>query len=651
MASRKIKVEDLRRIVFVSDPQVSPDGDRVAFVHTKIDHPNDKYVKHVWMWDRETSAARQFTHGAGSDSFPRWSPDGEKLLFLSSNRLPEQKKSQIWVIPSSGGEASLVAGLENSGVANPAWASDSRRILFTSRVWAGEKPKTDVMVVTRLNYRLNGTGYYPGKRVHLFSVRLGGKPRQLTKGEFDVEAASWSPDGKEIALVTNPAEDADLTLVKDIYAIPSKGGEMRQLTGGKHYIGGLSYAPSGEEVAYLGHDRRESGATNTDIWAMPSEGGDAENLTALFDRSVGRGIGSDLRVSTPSPGAVWSPDSASLFFLTGTVPTSNVYRVDRATREIEQVTEGVTVDGFSLSADASVMAFNVMDSTHPAELWVRDAEGDKRVTKFNDRLLKRLDLSLPERYAFKNVEGDDIDAWVMKPPDFEQGKKYPAVVQIHGGPLGIYGDGIYQEFHLLNAAGYAVLYTNPRGSGGYGEAYAASLQGRHGTVDHEDIMTFVDDALERFEFIDPGRLGVTGGSYGGYLTNWMITQTDRFSAAVSCRSTCNRFSHHGNSDRGWMHGLSGNMGFPYKDEEKLMLQSPIRYVANAKTPTLLIHSEEDLRCPVWGAEEFFTSLLELGVETELVRFPGENHELSRSGKPKHREERLQHILRWFEKHL
>ena len=207
------------------------------------------------------------------------------------------------------------------------------------------------------------------------------------------------------------------------------------------------------------------------------------------------------------------------------------------------------------------------------------------------------------------------------------------------------------EFHLLNAAGYVVLYTNPRGSGGYGEEYAAILQGQHGTVDYDDVMTFMDDALERFDFIDDERLGVTGGSYGGYLTNWIVTQTDRFRAAVSCRSTCNRLSHHGNSDRGWRHGESGNMGYPYKDEEKLMRQSPIRHVANAKTPTLLIHSENDLRCPVWGAEEFFTSLLEVGVETELVRFPDENHELSRSGKPKHREERFRHMLRWFEKYL
>jgi acylaminoacyl-peptidase len=651
MTPRKVRVEDLRRFVFVSDPQVSPDGSRVAFVHTKIDYANDGYVKHIWIWDRESGRASQFTYGQGNDSYPRWSPDGRQILFLSSKRQPKKKKPQLWVIPSDGGEAHLVAELEDVGVAKPAWAPDSRRILFTARVWEGDKPKTDVKIVTRINFRLNGVGLFPGKRFHLFTVRVGGKPRQLTKGEFDVDAASWSPDGKDIALVTNTAEDADLTFVRDIYKIPAKGGEMEMLTQGEHLISNLSYSPNGEEFAYLGHDLHAMTATNTEIWVMPSGGGDPINLTASFDRSVGRGVGSDVRVSTPNPGAVWSPEGDSIYFLTGSIPTSNVYRVDRRASEVEQLTSGVNVEGFSLSADASVMAYNAMDATHLTELWISDGKGERRVTKFNDRALRGLNLCEPEHLTFKNELGADIDAWVMKPPDFEPGGKYPAVLEVHGGPLSIYGNAMYYEFQLLAADGYVVLYTNPRGSGGYGEEYGAVLLGQFGTVDYEDLMTFVDDALERFDFIDPERLGVTGGSYGGYMTNWIVTQTDRFRAAVSCRSTCNRHSHHGYSDMGFRHGPSGNMGYPWKDEDKLLRQSPIRYTANTKTPTLLIHSENDLRCPMGQAEEFFVALKELGVDTELVRFPDENHELSRSGKPKHREERLRHILRWFDRYL
>jgi dipeptidyl aminopeptidase/acylaminoacyl peptidase len=651
MPPRKVKIEDLRRFVFVSDPQVSPDGGRVAFVHSTIDYPNDGYVKHIWVWERGSGEAAQFTHGPGSDSNPRWSPDGSQLLFVSSKRQPEKKSPQLWVIPSFGGEARLVADIEDAGVSNPAWAPDSRRILFTARVWEGEKPESDVRIVSRLNFRLNGVGLYPGKRVHLFTVRVSGKPKQLTKGEFDVNSAAWSPDGKSIGLITNTAEDADTSFIRDIYAMPAKGGEWSRLTRGKHLISDLSWSPNGEEIAYLGHDLHASTATNTNVWVMPAGGGDPVNLTASLDRSLGRGVGSDLRVSTPDPGAVWSPEGDSLYFLAGTVPTSNVYKVDRQTAEVEQLTEGRNVEGFSLSADESVMTYNSMDATHPAEIWVRDEGGERRVTKFNDGLLRRLSLSAPEHYTFRNGQEVEVDAWVMRPPDFQAGKRCPTVLQIHGGPMSIYGDGIYHEFQVLAANGYNVIYTNPRGSGGYGEDYAAVLQGQFGTVDYEDIMAFVDDALGRFDFIDPERLGVTGGSYGGYLTNWIVTQTDRFRAAVSCRSTCNRLSHHGYSDMGYRHGESGNMGYPWRDEEKLMRQSPIRYAANVKTPTLLIHSENDLRCPMGQAEEFFVALKELGVDTELVRFPDENHELSRSGKPKHREERLRHMLRWFDRYL
>jgi dipeptidyl aminopeptidase/acylaminoacyl peptidase len=651
MPPRKIKVEDLRRFVFISDPQVSPDGDRVAFVHTKIDYPNDGYQKHIWIWDRTIGKARQFTHGTGSDSYPRWSPDGESLLFLSSKREPEKKKPQLWVIPLSGGEARLAAEIEDAGISKPAWAPDSKRMLFLSRVWTEGKPDTDVVVVRHLRFKLNQVGVFEGRRTHLFAVRLGRKPKQLTEGDYDVEAAKWTANGGDIAFVANMEEDADTSLVRDVYYVSAKGGDPRKQTDGRHVISDLSLSSDGSSMAFLGHDRPDFSGKNTDIWVMPTEGGEMRNLTEGFGRSIGRGVGSDLRVGTPNPGAVWAPELDEIFFLTGSAPTANIYKVGVESSKVEQLTTGMNIEGFSFSSDGSVLVYTAMGATRPAELWVRDEKGERRVTRFNDRLLKGLQLSVPERYAFKNELGEDVDAWVMKPAGFEPGEKYPAVLEVHGGPRSIYGNAIYQEFHLLNAEGYVVLYTNPRGSGGYGEDYSAVLDGQWGEVDYRDLMAFLDDALERFDFIDAERLGVTGGSYGGYMTNWMVTQTDRFKAAVSCRSTCNRLSHHGYSDFGFAHGFSGNMGFPWKDEEKLMRQSPIRYAANVRTPTLLIHSENDLRCPMPGAEEFFVALKEVGVEAELVRFPDENHELSRSGKPKHREERFRHILRWFNKYL
>ncbi|MBT4424503.1 S9 family peptidase [Candidatus Bathyarchaeota archaeon] len=644
MAPRNIEIKDLRKFVFISDPQTSPDGSRVAYVQTSVDYEDDGYIKHIWVHKVASGKNIQFTHGKGKHSFPRWSPDGDRLLFLASGRKPESK-TQLYVIDINGGEAGLVADLE-TGVSNPKWSPDGKAILFSSRTWEPEKPGSDVVVVKRIRFKLNGVGMFAGKRLHLFTVKTrGGKPKQVTKGEYDVAAYSWSPDGKEISYATNLGDDQDTSYIRDIYVVPAKGGEACVVTNSVHTIYDISWSEHG--LAYLGHDFHAQGATNTDIWVKESLDSEPVNITEGFNRRVGGGIGSDLRFSTPGPGAVWGPKGEHIYFMAGDIPHSNIYRVKRASHEVEQMTEGITVDGFSYSADCEVLSYNTMNAVEPCELYVNG----KKVTKVNERHLKNLRLSTPEMYIWNNELGDKIHGWVMKPQDYVEGEIYPTIVQIHGGPLGIYGDGIYQEFQLMAASGFCVIYTNPRGSAGYGEEYGATLNGRHGTVDHIDIMDFTRDAIKRFPFIDSDRLGVTGGSYGGYLTNWIVTQTDMFRAGVACRSTCNRYSHHGYSDLGFNHGPSGNMGYPWRDEDKLLSQSPLRYAKNVKTPLLFIHSENDLRCPVQQAEEFFVALMELGVDTELVRFPDENHELSRSGKPKHREERFRHIIRWFNRYL
>jgi len=643
MAPHPVKPKDLRKFVFISDPQMSPDGSKVAYVHTTIDYEENDYVKHIWLHDVATGRDTQFTSGPGKDSNPRWSPSGEKLLFLSSGRQPESKP-ELYTIYSGGGEAQKIASLETA-ISNPVWSPDEKTILFSSRVWEPEKPETDVVVVKRIWFKLNGVGVFAGKRVHLFTVKAtGGKPKQVTKGEFDVGAYAWSPDGKEIAYVTNKEPDQDMTHIRDIYVMPGKGGGARKITEGIHEIGAISWSKHG--IAYYGSDFHARGATNTDIWVMQL-GESPENITGEWDRSIGRGIGSDLRIGTPDPGPVWSPDGSEIYFKTGEVPTSNVYKVKVASHDIKQLTEGVTVDGFSYSEDFKHIAYNAMTAVEPCELYIDGKKG----TEFNKKHLKNLKLSTPEHYTWKNELDENIDGWVMKPIDYKEGEKYPTILQIHGGPLAIYGEGIYQEFQLMTSAGYVVIYTNPRGSGGYGEEYGATLNGRHGTVDYRDVMGFTNDAVKRFSFIDGDHLGVTGGSYGGYLTNWIVTQTDLFKAGVACRSTCNRHSHHGYSDFGFHHGESGNMGYPWRDENKLLAQSPIRFAKNVKTPVLFIHSENDLRCTIQQGEEFFVALMERGVDTEMVRFPDENHELSRSGKPKHREERFHHIMRWFDKYL
>jgi acylaminoacyl-peptidase len=651
MSRRKITIEDLRRFRFVSDPQVSPDGGKVAFVLSTIIRKEDRYERHIWLADTRSGKTVQFTHGVGRDTYPRWSPDGKSLLFLSSSRDPDEKKAQLWVIPRTGGEASMVARTDE-GVSKPAWAPDSKRMLFLSRVWTHGKPESDVKVVRRIKYKLNGVGTFEGRRTHLFTVRPSRKSRQLTKGEFDVEVARWAPDGKGITFVSNMEEDADISRVGDIYIVPAKGGELTKLTESRHVISDLSWSPDGCRIAFIGHDKPEGLAVNNDLWVMDAGGGEKRNLTKYFDRSLGIGVGCDVRVSTPNPGAVWGPDGEVLYFVTASTPHSNIYRVGAEGGLVEEVVSEKTVDGFSLSGDGTVFAFNALDATHPAEVWVKDGVGERRLTGFNDRFLKGLDLSVPEHFIFENGLGEEVDGWIMKPPGVKEGDSYPALLEIHGGPRGVYGDGMFHEFQILAAEGYAVFYTNPRGSAGYGEDFAEAVMRHYGECDYEDLMLFTDEVLRRFDGVDTERLGVLGGSYGGYMTNWIIGHTQRFAAAVTFRSICNWISKFGVSDMGYRQpeAISGTKD--YWDDLLLHLdRSPIRYVKNVETPCLVIHSEDDLRCPIEQGEQWFVSLKLNGVPTELIRFPDETHELSRAGKPGHREERLRHTVRWFNRYL
>ena len=650
MAPRLIRVEDLRGFQFVSDPRVSPDGRRIAFVLSRINIEKDAYERHVWMADASSGGVEQFTYGQGSDTYPRWSPDGRRLLFLSSGR-DEEKKAKIYVIPASGGEARMAAR-SDEGVVNPQWAPDSRRILYSSKVWTEEKPETDVKVIRRIRYKANGSGTFEGRRVHLFTVRVGSKPKQLTSGEFDVDAAAWSPDGGTVAFVSNMEPDADISEVRDVYTIPAGGGGFVKVTDGRYAASEVSWSPDGKLIAFTGNDDPEGHAVDDNIWVMPSGGGETRNITGSLGRSLGQGIGSDLRVATPSPGHAWSHDGSTIMFLTASTPYSSVYRAGIDGGGVVEVIGGRTIDGFSASEDGSAIAFNAMDAIHPAELYIRDVQGERRLTKFNDKLLRQLKLSSPEHFTFRNGEGAEIDGWIIRPPNLKEGEKCPTVLEIHGGPRSIYGDGVFHEFQLLAAEGYAVIYTNPRGSAGYDEAYAKAVMGHYGEGDYDDLMRFTDEALRRFSFIDSSKLGVCGGSYGGYMTNWIVGHTDRFRAAVTFRSICNWISKYGTSDIGYMQpeSIAGTEDY-VGDIGRHLEKSPIMYVKNVKTPILIVHSEEDLRVPIEQGEQWFTALKLHGVETELVRFPGENHELSRSGKPKHREERLRHLVRWMNGHL
>lgn len=657
MAKHKIGLADLRKFHWISDVQISPDGHRIAFVQSRV-HPDakkDTYESHIWMVSADGGKSKQFTFGAGRDLNPRVSPDGESLLFVSS-REPEKKNgAQIWVIPTSGGEARQVTDVKG-GIDDPQWSPDGRKILFGSADIndpKDEKKKSDVKIVRRIFYKLNGEGYFHNKRQHLFVVSAeGGKAKQLTKGEFDCGAARWSPDGKHIAFITSLSPDADLEITRHIYVIPATGGKPKVIAKGKGPYETPSWSPDGKSIAALGHDMKKSFSTNTHIWTVPSTGGHLKDIMAGFPRSVENSVNADCRVGSPNPGSIWSPDARSIHFYALWGPACHIHSIDVKSGKVDRVTRGeFTVDSFSLSRDGSKMAYTRMTPVTPNELWFWDGKSHRKLVDSNAEFLATRHLSRPEHFTLKASDGGEVDGWILKPVGLKAGQKAPAILQIHGGPRTAYGYGMSHEFQFQAASGFAVFYCNPRGSAGYGEDFAHAVVNHYGDRDFEDIMECVEYVVRHYGFIDPKRIGVTGGSYGGFMTNWIVGHTKRFAAAVTRRSISNFYSFYGTSDIGYFFDQEEITGRPWDNTKEYLKRSPITYVEKVETPLLIIHAEEDFRCPIEQAEQMFVALKRLKKEVELVRFPEETHELTRSGKPKHREENQKHILRWFDTHL
>ena len=636
----------------VSDPQISPDGTKVLFTYTTLNLKKNKYDTHIWLLPLKEREPRQFTHGTSNETNPRWSPDGKTILFLS-NRASEgdktgekKRKTQIWLIPADGGEARRLTSVEE-GIQRPAWSPKGKNILFFSQVFKGERVKdSDVKIIRRIKYKRDGRGFFQGKRPHLFSTPArGGRVRQLTDGEYDVDNAAWSPDGKRIAFIANMDRDADLSFYKNIYTVPSRGGEPELLWKGRGRIGTLGFSPDGKYLAFTGRVIEDPSLVwykKTDLWVLPLEGGEPKNLTESFDRTV-RATG-ELK---------WSPDSKYVYFNIPGQGRTHICRVS-LDGEVEKVTKGkLSVESFSMDKSGSILAFNASDVMTPYELWIKDEEGMRRLTEMSKGLLKKLRLIEPEEFWFTASDGVKVHGWIVKPQVFKEGEKYPTIIQIHGGPRGAYGfrlSAAEHEFQTLADHGFAVVYSNPRGSIGYGEAFAAEISGHWGERDYEDIME-AGDYVKTYPFVDPERLGVAGGSYGGFMVNWIVGHTDRFKAAVSMRSITNWYSDYGTSDISWMDHETTWGKDPWDNLERVMEKSPITYIKNMKTPLSLIHPEEDYRCRMEQAEQLFAGLKKLMRVVEFVRFPGESHGLSRGGKPKHRVERLQYIVRWFDRYL
>ena len=679
--SRSITIEDLYSIKFLSRPRISPDGQRVAFVVTTIDERKHEYRSSIWVAPINGGTAKRFTGGNGNSHSPGWSPDGRWLAFVSdreneaapSSKNPQDQKKQgkgkpqVWLIPGDGGEAHQLTFMPH-GVSNPAWSPDSQQLVFSAAVGPLDeetedgKPLPKVHVIDRLLYRLDGVGFIYDRRQHLFIIdAAGGEPTQLTDGDWDDKDPAWSPNGTHIAFTSSRAEDRWRIPCPDVYTLSiqsGQAGELRCLTDGTRPCFSPSWSPDGKTIAFLAKPKLRSG-NHSELFIIATAGtqqSPARCLTSEFEGGCSDWTNSDMTNEQLMPAPVWSPDGKTLYVLAVQRGSTRVYSIadDGAGKQPPTLTPGnMHVLDFSFDLSRSTMAVLIEDPTHVAEIFVCStaSPGELRsLTGFNDSLFDDLALSTPEYMPYTGVDNWSMDGWILKPRDFDPGKKYPLIVEIHGGPNTQYGYGFMHEMQMLAAAGYVVLYTNPRGSIGYGRDFALAVRGAWAEKDSLDIMAGVDALLQK-GFIDEQRLGVIGGSYGGFMTSWLVGHTDRFKAAVADRSVTDRYSFFGSSDIGWDFTDDDMEVAPWDDPERYMRMSPITYVKQIHTPLLIIHSENDMRCNIEQSEQLFASLKYLGREVLFVRFEGQSHSLSRNGHPRLRLERLRHIRTWFEKYL
>jgi dipeptidyl aminopeptidase/acylaminoacyl peptidase len=662
--------EDFYQEVGVAEVAISPDGALLAFTVITIDEAANRRHREVWM--QELSGGQpagdpfRFTDPTREARAPVWSPDGRLLSFQSprggTGDDGTEDTNPTWFarVTFPGGEAYQIEGVEGA----PVWSPDGAWIAFLKRPrdaatgtperagWIApdaitrtlDAARFDGRVITTTRYKRDGTPALlphpstPAKRQLFIVAAAGGTAVQRTDLPFDVGDVAWSPDAERLYFTGDEGEDdADIALTHDIYVVGRDAGDPQQLTSNPGDEFAPHVSPDGSALTFL--QRRAQGEA-TDV-----------RMVGLAVDGTFQGLPRNLTADWPFvPGSPrWTPTGDAVRFLAGVSGNRHLYEVNATGDVIRQVTSGDRdIQSLSVSRDGLVMAYSASAVVTPAEVFVNrsDGSGQRRVTSFNDAWVAERSLQPAERLGWTLTDGTQVEGWLMKPVGYEAGRRYPLILKIHGGPYGAYRNTFFRTFHVLSNAGFFVLYTNPRGSTGYGHEFTYATTPGWGEVDSEDYLAGVDIALEAYPDIDPARVGVSGGSYGGFMTNWLTATTNRFAAAVTSRSIADWTSLYGSTDAQPLLDFAFG-GPPWEQRELYDRLSPIRYVEHVTAPTLIIHSENDHRTPIGDGEKWFMALKKRGIPTELVRYPRSSHGLSRTGEPWLLVDRLERIRSWF----
>jgi dipeptidyl aminopeptidase/acylaminoacyl peptidase len=674
--TRPITPDDFYAIQHVEDPQLSPDGTQVAFVRMEVDRESFEYRRSIWMISVEGGEPRRLTNGP-NDTAPRWSPDGVTLAFLrgpASSVKPKTREEreqgvgspQLWLLPMRGGEPEQLTRLSH-GSGPAVWSPDGATIAFAAQTGRPDDHEVDdaalegqslprVRTVTRLWHKLDGAGYTYELRSHLFTISAtGGRPRQITDGDWDDGEPCWSPDGRRLAFTSDRTDERWTWPAAQVWTVDLINGKQSRLTSEDLGCSAPAWSPDGHAIAFLASPRRR-GVGHTDLYVTVPDSNEAGQrlLTESFIPTCDDTCIDDQRSSHGAHHITWTPDSREALFLASTRGTTHVYAapVDGSAQPRPLTNGALHVYSYSTNTEARRLALAISTPTLPGDLHIKFEGEDqpRRLTQVNADSLHDISLAEPEEIIFTGSDGWEIQGWILRPVDVPPERALPTVLEIHGGPAAMYGWSFFLEFQLLAAQGYGVVYVNPRGSTGYGRSFSGAVINDWGGKDFEDIMAGLDAAIARGG-IDTARLGVAGGSYGGFMTNWAVSHSDRFKAGVTMRCVSNMATMFGVSDIGWSLTVDELSATPWEDLDRLMRFSPITYVQDIHTPLLILHSDNDLRCPLEQSQQLFSALKYLGRETKMVIFEGQSHDLSRTGHPRSRVRRLNEILEWFEVHL